>query len=69
MGFDKDLDVETGAWELVFEDQSTTKATLDKYSRRVGDADGYYSGWCNGATAWPPRVAASHPGAPVRQGR
>jgi len=34
VGFGKEMDVNTGPWELIFEDASTTKATLDKYTRR-----------------------------------
>jgi len=34
VGFGKDFDVNTGPWELVFQDASTTKATLDKFNRR-----------------------------------
>ncbi|MEV2278368.1 helix-turn-helix transcriptional regulator [Nocardiopsis sp. NPDC049922] len=34
VGFGKDFDVNTGPWELVFQDASTTKATLDQYQRR-----------------------------------
>jgi transcriptional regulator with XRE-family HTH domain len=33
VGFGKDFDVNTGPWELVFRDTSTSKATLDAYSR------------------------------------
>lgn len=34
VGFGKDMDVNTGPWELVFQDASTNKATLDTYNRR-----------------------------------
>jgi hypothetical protein len=34
VGFGKDMDVNTGAWELVFQDASTNRATLEQYSRR-----------------------------------
>jgi hypothetical protein len=34
IGFGKEHDVNTGPWELVFMDGSTTKATLDKYNHR-----------------------------------
>ncbi|MEU9618845.1 helix-turn-helix domain-containing protein [Streptomyces sp. NPDC098085] len=34
VGFGKDFDVNTGPWELVFQDASTSKATLDAYNRR-----------------------------------
>jgi hypothetical protein len=37
VGFGKDLDVNTGAWELVFRDGSTSKATLDAYNRPPED--------------------------------
>jgi hypothetical protein len=33
IGFGKNLDVNTGPWELTFEDASTNKATLDRYNR------------------------------------
>jgi transcriptional regulator with XRE-family HTH domain len=33
VGFGKDMDVNTGPWELRLQDQSTTQATLAKYSR------------------------------------
>lgn len=33
VGFGKDMDVNTGPWELVFMDASTNKATLDAYNR------------------------------------
>jgi hypothetical protein len=34
VGFGKEMDVNTGPWELIFQDASTNKATLDKYNRR-----------------------------------
>ncbi|MYV99248.1 XRE family transcriptional regulator [Streptomyces sp. SID3343] len=34
VGFGKEFDVNTGPWELVFKDASTTKATLAQYNRR-----------------------------------
>ncbi|MFG2826265.1 XRE family transcriptional regulator [Streptomyces sp. NPDC048434] len=34
VGFGKDFDVNTGPWELVFQDASTSKATLAKYNHR-----------------------------------
>lgn len=33
VGFGKQMDVNTGPWELVFQDSSTGKATLDRYDR------------------------------------
>lgn len=33
VGFGKEMDINTGPWELVFQDASTNKATLDKYNR------------------------------------
>jgi transcriptional regulator with XRE-family HTH domain len=33
VGFGKDFDVDTGPWELVFQDASTAKATIDRYQR------------------------------------
>lgn len=33
VGFGKEMDVNTGPWELVFQDASTTKATLARYDR------------------------------------
>lgn len=35
VGFGKEMDVNTGPWELVFQDASTNKATLAKYSKPV----------------------------------
>ena len=32
VGFGKDMTVNTGPWELVFQDASTSKATLDRYN-------------------------------------
>ena len=34
VGFGQQLDVNTGPWELVFQDASTSRATLDRYNRR-----------------------------------
>jgi hypothetical protein len=34
VGFGKEMDVNTGPWELIFQDVSTNKGTLDKYNRR-----------------------------------
>jgi hypothetical protein len=34
VGFGREMDVNTGPWELVFQDASTNKATLDRYNRR-----------------------------------
>jgi hypothetical protein len=34
VGFGKEMDLNTGPWELVFQDASTNKATLDKYNRK-----------------------------------
>lgn len=36
VGFGKEMDINTGPWELVFEDASTAKSTLDKYNRLPG---------------------------------
>jgi hypothetical protein len=33
VGFGREMDVNTGPWELVFQDASTNKATLDEYNR------------------------------------
>jgi hypothetical protein len=33
IGFGSEMDVNTGPWELIFQDASTTKATLDRYNR------------------------------------
>ncbi len=33
IGFGKDFDVNSGPWELVFQHSSTSKATLERYSR------------------------------------
>ncbi len=33
VGFGKEMDVNTGPWELVFQDASTTKTVIDSYSR------------------------------------
>ncbi|WP_406307155.1 DNA-binding protein [Streptomyces sp. NBC_00885] len=34
VGFGKEFDVNTGPWELVFQDPSTNKATLAAYNKR-----------------------------------
>ncbi|MFF9324054.1 helix-turn-helix domain-containing protein [Streptomyces sp. NPDC014776] len=34
VGFGKEFDVNTGPWELIFQDASTNKATLEAYNRR-----------------------------------
>ncbi|MGW5354008.1 helix-turn-helix domain-containing protein [Streptomyces sp. NPDC004031] len=34
VGFGSEMDVNTGPWDLVFQDTSTNKATLDAYNRR-----------------------------------
>jgi hypothetical protein len=34
VGFGKEMDVNTGPWELIFQDASTNKAALEKYDRR-----------------------------------
>lgn len=34
VGFGKDMDVNTGPWELVFQDASTDRPTLNQYDRR-----------------------------------
>jgi hypothetical protein len=34
VGFGKEMDVNTGPWELTFRDASTQKATLDRYNQR-----------------------------------
>jgi len=34
LGFGKEMDINTGPWELIFQDASTNKATLDRYNRR-----------------------------------
>jgi hypothetical protein len=33
VGFGRDMDVNTGPWELVFQDASTNKATLESYAK------------------------------------
>ena len=33
VGFGREMDVNTGPWELIFQDASTTRATLDRYNR------------------------------------
>lgn len=40
VGFGKDMEVNTGPWALIFQDASTTKASIDHYGRPPGtDAD------------------------------
>lgn len=34
IGFGKDMDINSGPWELVFQNASTSKATLESYNRR-----------------------------------
>ncbi|MBM9507926.1 helix-turn-helix domain-containing protein [Actinacidiphila acididurans] len=34
IGFGKEMDINTGPWEIVFQDASTNKATLAKYGKR-----------------------------------
>ena len=34
VGFGAEMDVNTGPWELIFQDASTNKATMDAYNRR-----------------------------------
>lgn len=34
LGFGKEMDINSGPWELIFQDASTTKSTLDKYNHR-----------------------------------
>jgi hypothetical protein len=36
IGFGRDLEVNSGPWELIFQDASTNKATLDAYNRPPG---------------------------------
>lgn len=38
VGFGKDMDINSGPWELVFQDASTNQATLAKYDRRPDEA-------------------------------
>ncbi|WP_147141850.1 helix-turn-helix domain-containing protein [Stackebrandtia albiflava] len=38
VGFGKEMEVNTGPWELVFRDASTNKATLNRYNRRPDEA-------------------------------
>lgn len=33
VGFGKNMDINTGPWELIFQDASTNKATLERYNR------------------------------------
>jgi hypothetical protein len=37
VGFGKEMDVNTGPWELVFQDASTAKGTLDRYNQPPPD--------------------------------
>jgi hypothetical protein len=37
VGFGKEMDINTGPWELIFRDASTTRATLDAYNRLPDD--------------------------------
>jgi hypothetical protein len=39
VGFGKEMDVNTGPWELRFEDASTTKATLERFNTRPPTVD------------------------------
>ncbi len=39
-GSTKDTDINTGPWELVFQDSSTSKATLDRYNTLPQDLSG-----------------------------
>jgi len=34
VGFGKEMDINTGPWELIFQDASTARATLDRYNTR-----------------------------------
>jgi len=34
VGFGKEMDVNSGPWELIFQDASTNRATMDRYNRR-----------------------------------
>lgn len=34
VGFGKEMDINTGPWSLIFQDASTTRATIERYSRR-----------------------------------
>ncbi|TYB38934.1 XRE family transcriptional regulator [Micromonospora sp. AP08] len=38
VGFGKDMDINTGPWELIFQDASTSKATLDRYNTPAADS-------------------------------
>jgi hypothetical protein len=33
VGFGKELDINSGPWELVFQEASTSKTVLDEYNR------------------------------------
>ena len=37
VGFGRQMDVNTGPWQLVYEDSSTSRATLERYNRRPAD--------------------------------
>jgi DNA-binding transcriptional regulator YiaG len=37
VGFGREMDVNTGPWELIFQDASTTRGTLDWYNQRPPD--------------------------------
>jgi hypothetical protein len=37
VGFGKEMDINTGPWELIFRDASTSRATLDAYNRAPDD--------------------------------
>jgi len=37
VGSGKEMDVNTGPWELVFQDASTSPATLDEYNHPVAE--------------------------------
>jgi hypothetical protein len=38
VGFGKDMDVNTGPWELFFQDASTNKSTLATYDKHPEEA-------------------------------
>jgi hypothetical protein len=40
VGFGKDMDVNTGPWELLFQDASTGRATIARYNRRPDEVPG-----------------------------
>jgi hypothetical protein len=39
LGFGNDLEINSGPWELIFRDASTSRATLDAYNRRPAVAE------------------------------